>query len=69
MRTMSSHQRPSASEVEIETRKAAACAAFWSDRPLNVVFRQSIGERPFSLKEFLAFVLEMPAEQFATHHQ
>ncbi len=61
-----SHERPSA---EIEARKAAACAAFWSDRPLNVMFRQRVGERAFSLKEFLAFVLEMPAEQFAIHHQ
>ena len=66
MSALSSHQ---GGDADIEARKAAACAAFWSDRPLNVVFRREIGDRPFSLKEFLAFVLEMPAEQFAIHHQ
>ncbi len=50
-----------------EARRAAACKAFWSDRPLNIAFRHEIGDRPFSLKEFVAFVMDMPAEQFSAH--
>ncbi|MDB5621067.1 hypothetical protein [Tardiphaga sp.] len=50
-----------------ETRKAAACRAFWSDAPLNVRYREVVGDRPFSLKEFVAFVMDMPAEQFSAH--
>ncbi|WP_315833947.1 hypothetical protein [Bradyrhizobium prioriisuperbiae] len=48
-----------------ETRRAAACRSFWSDDPLNVRFRSAVGGRPFSLKEFISFVLAMPAAEFA----
>ncbi len=44
-------------------RIKAACRSFWSDHPLNVAFRTERGE-PFSLKEFIAFVLALPAERF-----
>jgi hypothetical protein len=53
--------------ADAEARKAAACRAFWSDAPLNVQYREVVGDRPFSLKEFVAFVMGMPAEQFSAH--
>lgn len=44
-------------------RREAAIRAFWSDDPLNLSFRRSRGET-FSLREFIAFVLDLPQEQF-----
>lgn len=44
-------------------RRDAAIRAFWSNHPLNLTFRQSRGET-FSLREFIAFVLDLPQEQF-----
>jgi hypothetical protein len=53
------------SVVQNEARRAAACRAFWSDAPLNVAYREVVDHRPFTLREFIAFVLAMPAKQFA----
>lgn len=50
------------SEQENERRKAA-CRSFWSDHPLNMAFRAERGER-FTLREFVSFVVGMPAERF-----
>jgi hypothetical protein len=47
-----------------EARRAAACRAFWSDHTLNREFRIICGDRPFTLKEFAAFVIGLPADQF-----
>jgi hypothetical protein len=47
-----------------EARRAAACRAFWSDHTLNREFRIICGDRPFTLKEFVAFVIGLPADQF-----
>lgn len=44
-------------------RRDAAIRAFWSDEPLNLTARREIGET-FSLRRFIAFVLELPQEQF-----
>lgn len=44
-------------------RRDAAVRAFWSDDPLNLTYRRSRGET-FSLREFIAFVLDLPQEQF-----
>lgn len=44
-------------------RRAAAVRAFWSDHPLNLTYRRTRGET-FSLREFIAFVLDLPQEQF-----
>ena len=44
-------------------RRAAAVHAFWSDDPLNRSYRQQVGET-FTLRAFIAFVCEMPQEQF-----
>lgn len=44
-------------------RRNAAIRAFWSDDPLNLTARREIGET-FSLRRFIAFVLELPQEQF-----
>lgn len=44
-------------------RRDAAIRAFWSDHPLNLSFRRTRGET-FSLREFIAFVLDLPQEQF-----
>lgn len=52
------------STAEIAARRAAAVRAFWSDDPLNVTYRREIGDRPFTLKAFILFVLEMPSRQF-----
>ncbi len=48
---------------EIEERRAAARRAFWSDDPLNVAFRQLAGNT-FSLRAFIAFVVDLPRDQF-----
>jgi hypothetical protein len=50
-------------QSDIDQRRAAAVRAFWSDDPLNVAFRQRAGNT-FSLRAFIAFVVEMPREQF-----
>jgi hypothetical protein len=47
-------------------RRAAACRAFWSDHPLNLAFRNQQQAETFSLREFTAFVVAMPSEQFQT---
>ncbi len=44
-------------------RRDAAVRAFWSDDPLNMTFRRSRGDT-FTLREFIAFVLDLPQEQF-----
>lgn len=49
---------------ESEARRAAACRAFWSDHPLNLLYRQRHGERTFSLREFKTFVLSLSADEF-----
>ena len=49
--------------VDEAERIKAACRSFWSDHPLNIAYRHERGET-FSLKEFIAFVLAMPAERF-----
>ena len=49
---------------EAGLRRAAACQAFWSDRPLNLAFRQARGTQTFSLKDFTAFVIALPADDF-----
>lgn len=54
-------EQPSSTE---QLRRAAACQAFWSDRPLNLAFRDRHQASTFSLKDFTAFVIAMPAEQF-----
>ncbi|CAN7378252.1 hypothetical protein LJR220_003366 [Bradyrhizobium sp. LjRoot220] len=46
-----------------DERRAAAVRAFWSDDPLNLSFREKVGPT-FSLKAFVAFVVDMPADQF-----
>ena len=51
-------------EQHAETRRAAACRAFWSDHPLNLAFRAERQQTIFSLKEFVAFVIAMPSAQF-----
>ena len=45
-------------------RRAAAVQAFWSDAPLNLSMRAERGDKPFSLREFIAFVEAMPGDQF-----
>jgi hypothetical protein len=47
-----------------EARFATACRTFWSDHALNREFRSVCGDRPFTLKEFIAFVVGLPSEQF-----
>jgi hypothetical protein len=47
----------------VEIRRAAACRSFWSDDALNRTYRQINGET-FSLRDFTAFVIAMPPEQF-----
>jgi hypothetical protein len=47
-----------------QMRRAAACQAFWSDRPLNRAFREQYRTSTFTLRDFTAFVIAMPAEQF-----
>lgn len=47
-------------------RRAAACQAFWSDRPLNLAFREQRQTDAFSLKDFVAFVVDLPSDQFLT---
>jgi hypothetical protein len=47
-----------------QVRRAAACRAFWSDHALNITYRKAIGDRPFTLKEFVTFVVAMPPDQF-----
>lgn len=47
-----------------EARRIAACRAFWSDHRINIEFRTARGDRPFTLKEFVAFVVSMPIHQF-----
>lgn len=49
---------------EAGLRRAAACQAFWSDRPLNRAFREQCQADAFSLREFTAFVIAMPSDQF-----
>jgi hypothetical protein len=49
-----------------EARRDAACRAFWSDEPLNLAYRQEIADQPFSLKEFVSFVLAMPSDKFSS---
>lgn len=45
-------------------RRAAACNAFWSDRPLNLAYRAATGASTFSLKDFTAFVIGLPSADF-----
>jgi hypothetical protein len=45
-------------------RRAAACHAFWSDAPLNLAYREATGASTFNLKDFTAFVIALPADQF-----
>jgi len=45
-------------------RTDSARRSFWSDDPLNITFRQETGKTTFSLREFIAFVIELPQEQF-----
>ncbi|MCC8963745.1 hypothetical protein H8A95_15855 [Bradyrhizobium sp. Pear76] len=45
-------------------RRAAAARSFWSDHPLNLAFRAARQVESFNLKDFTAFVLELPADQF-----
>lgn len=45
-------------------RRAMACSAFWSDHPLNTAFRAARDTETFSLKDFTAFVIALPADQF-----
>ena len=46
-------------------RRAAARRAFWSDHPLNLAFRAERQADGFSLKDFVAFVVATPADQFS----
>jgi len=57
-------QRNSPIARHSEARRGAACRAFWSSHPLNLAFRRKHGTDTFSLKEFVAFVIAMPADQF-----
>lgn len=50
--------------AEIAARRAAAVRAFWSDDALNVNYRREIGDQPFTLKAFIAYVLDLPSRQF-----
>lgn len=43
-------------------RRVIARRAFWTDQPLNLRFRATIGDRAFSLREFIGFVEALPAE-------
>jgi len=45
-------------------RRAEACRAFWSDQPLNLAYREATGASNFSLKDFVAFVVDLPADDF-----
>ena len=45
-------------------RRAAAARSFWSDHPLNLAFREERQVEAFSLKDFVAFVLELSADRF-----
>lgn len=49
--------------TEITTRREAALKTFWSDHPLNLTYRQEAGQT-FSLKSYIAFVIDLPREQF-----
>lgn len=49
---------------EAGLRRAMACTAFWSDHPLNVTFRSARQTETFSLRDFTAFVVALPADQF-----
>lgn len=49
--------------LELHRRKTLACHAFWSDQAINIEFRTVRGDRPFTLKEFVAFVVSMPNHQ------
>jgi len=53
-----------AQRARIEERRTAAVKAFWSDHPLNLTFRRQTGKTTFNLKAFIAFVIELPEEQF-----
>lgn len=57
-------QLPTGGDDEIEARRAAACRAFWSDYPLNGAYRQVVDDWPFTLREFVAFVVATPTDQF-----
>lgn len=52
------------STAEIAARRAAACRSFWSDDPLNVAYRQETGAQSFTLRDFIAYVIELPSRQF-----
>lgn len=47
-------------------RRAAARRSFWSDDQLNLAFRVERQTSTFSLKDFVAFVLELSADRFET---
>lgn len=58
-------QQPDISQLatDRDERRAAAVRAFWSDDPLNLTFRRQVGPT-FSLKAFIAFVADLPRDQF-----
>jgi hypothetical protein len=62
MSALSSHDREATACTD---RKALACRTFWSDHPLNLAYREVCGDRSFSLKEFVAYVMAMPADQLS----
>jgi hypothetical protein len=45
-------------------RRAAARRSFWSNHPLNLAFRAERQDDGFSLRAFVAFVLDLPADRF-----
>lgn len=48
----------------IQHRRAIACQAFWSDRPLNRAFREQRQTDTFNLRDFTDFVAGLPSDQF-----
>lgn len=50
--------------ADVERRKAAACRAFWSDQPLNVAYRRYRARESFALKDFVAWTVALPVDDF-----
>lgn len=50
--------------TEAASRRDAAIKTFWSDHPLNLTYRRETGQNTFNLKSFIAFVADLPREQF-----
>jgi hypothetical protein len=45
-------------------RREAAIRHFWSDHGLNLAYRRATGAASFSLRQLIAFVRAMPADEF-----